>query len=85
MHKRPEYIPYYVLLLLSATALTFVNTFSAINHYLVYFTDGAIPSASATWLRFTDRYSMIFKSVFNCLMTSKYCILWMRRFYKKDY
>lgn len=82
INRDDENRPYFLILLLSATSLLTVNIFSAITHYIVYFQhkELLIP-ADATWTKFTDRYAMLCKSIFNCLMTSPYVLVWMSKFY----
>jgi hypothetical protein len=74
-----------LVLLLNATSMLSVNIPAAIQHYMLYFSSNLNIPTEATWLRFWDRYSMVFKSIFSAMMTSDYCIAWMRKFYIKSY
>lgn len=70
------YITFSVLLLCLGFSITmfFVNIPSAINHYIVYFDKRLIRDSTATWLRFIDRYAMVFLAVLNDLRVQKFIV-----------
>lgn len=76
----PDYhMPYLVFGIISTISLLAVNIPSFFNHYLVYFVDERPTSDAATWLRFVDRYSMVFVAIINDIRVQKKIIKWFTK------
>ncbi len=60
-----------------------VNTFSQINHYIVYFQADSIIPNTATLMRFADRYSMFFVAILTNLKCQEFVMNSMGKYFLK--